>query len=172
MPGKYFNTNVDNRLMYLGCVLLLLLICIVPALMKRYDEKSENSAKGYLVQTLFLAIVIGMEMGLFNVYNLIEIIKQTYKTNDFFRLINGWLDKNDYFTIIVVVVLGLISVLGITLIDKLRKIKWYWIKAILGGIWCIALLISLLVTLYGTIFELSISIEDKTKYEFVTIDSD
>ena len=62
--------------------------------MKKYYEKKENLTKGYLVEAVFLSVVIGMEIGLFNVYNLIEIMKQTHKTNDFFHWINNWLANN------------------------------------------------------------------------------
>lgn len=171
LPGKYFDSNVDNRLLYLGCIIILLSISIVPALMKKYGEKRKNSTKGYWVE-IFCSIIIGMEIGLFNVYNLIEIMKQTNKTNNFFRTINHWLDNNSYFAITVVVVLGLISVFGITLTDKLKCIKWNWIKNVMCVILSVSLVASVLVMLYGTIFKLSISIEDKTKYEFVTYDAE
>lgn len=172
IPGKYFDSNIDNRLLYLCCIIILLLISIVPAFMKKYYEKRDNLTKGYLVEAVFLSVVIGMEIGLFNVYNLIEIMKQTHKTNDFFRLINNWLDNNACVTITIVVVLGSISVLGITLIDKLRCIKWNWIKNVVCAILSISLVASVVVMLYGTMFKLSISIEDKTKYEFVTYDDE
>lgn len=172
IPGKYFNSNIDNRLLYLCCIIILLLISIVPAFMKKYYEKRENLSKGYLVEAVFLSIIVGMEIGLFNVYNLIEIMKQTHKTNDFFRLINNWLDNNACFTITIVVVLGSISVLGITLMDKLKSIKWNWIKNVVCVILSVSLVASVLVMLYGTMFKLSISIEDKTKYEFVTYDEE
>lgn len=172
IPGKYFNSNIDNRLLYLCCIIILLLISIVPVFMKNYYEKRENLSKGHLVEAIFLSIVIGMEIGLFNVYNLMEIMKQTYKTNDFFRLINNWLDNNACFTIMLVVVLGSLSVLGITLMDKLKNIKWNWIKNVVCVILSLSLVASVLIMLYGTMFKLSISIEDKTKYEFVTYDEE
>ena len=170
IPGKYFDSNIDNRLLYLCCIIILLLISIAPAFMKKYYEKRENLTKGYLMEAVFLSIVIGMEIGLFNVYNLIEIMKQTYKTNHVFGLINEWLDNHAYFTITIVVALGSVSVLGISLIDKVRNIKWNWIKNAVCFILSVSLVASILVMLYGTMFKLSISIEDKTKYEFVTYD--
>lgn len=172
IPGKYFDSKIDNRLLYLCCIIILLMISIMPAFMKKYYEKKENLTKGYLVEAVFLSVVIGMEIGLFNVYNLIEIMKQTHKTNDFFRWINNWLDNHACLTITIVVGLGSISVLGITLIDKVRSIKWNWIKDVVCVILSFSLVASILVMLYGTMFKLSISIEDKTKYEFVTYDDE
>ena len=92
--------------------------------------------------------------------------------NDFFRLINNWLDDHSYFTITVVVALGSISVLGITLMDNVKDIKWNWIKNAISAIFSVSLVISVLVMIYGTVFKLSVSIEDKTKYEFVTYDKE
>ena len=167
IPGKYFDSNIDNRLLYLFSIIILLCICIMPAFMKRHYEKKNNLTKGYLVEAAFISIIIGMVIGLFNVYNLIEIMKQTYKTNTFFRPINTWLDDNACFTVTIVMVFGIISILGITLVDKLKCIKWDWVKNVVCAVLTISLVASVLVMLYGTIFKLSISIEDETKYEFV-----
>lgn len=172
IPGKYFDSNIENRLLYLVCIVILLLIGLTPAIMKKFYEKKENLTKGYLVEAVFLSILIGMEIGVFNVYNLIEIMKQTYKTYAFFRWINAWLDKKAYFTITIIIVFSLISVLGITLADKIKDIKRNWIKNVVCVVVGFSLIVSALVMLYGTIFKLSISIENKTKYEFVTYDDE
>lgn len=171
LPGKYFNSNVDNRLLYLGYILILFLMCTVPNSIKKYGEKSRNLTKGYSLQAYFLAIVIGIEVGLFNVSNLIEIMNYTYKTYGFFRNIIYWLNKYAFVTITVVVVLGSVSVLGITLIDQIQNIKWKFIKVVVRIILFISFIFSFLMMLYGTIFKLDISINDKVKYEFVTIAS-
>ena len=171
VPGKYFNTSIDNRLIYLGCVILLLTVCILPVLIKKYDVKNENASKGYLMQTYFLAFVIGIEIGLFNVSNLIEIVEQTQKTNFLFDTINRWLNENAYFTVILIVILGIISILGVTLLKQIERIKYNWLKKAIDMVWCMSVLVSLMVMIYGTVFKLSISIEDKTKYEFQSIES-
>lgn len=172
VPGKYFNATIDNRLMYLGCVIILILIGVAPSIIKKYHEKDGDLAKLALVESIFYSIIIGMEIGIFNVFNLVEIMKQTHKTHYFFRIINNWLDEHAYLTIIIVVVLGSISVLGITLIDRLKKIKWNWIRKVVCVVLYISLVVSILIMIYGTIFKLTISIEDKTKYEFVAYDEE
>lgn len=172
VPGKYFNATIDNRLMYLGCVIILILIGVAPSIIKKYHEKDGDLAKLALVESIFYSIIIGMEIGIFNVFNLVEIMKQTHKTHYFFRIINNWLDNHAYLTIIIVVVLGSISVLGITLIDRLKKIKWNWIRKVVCVVLYISLVVSILIMIYGTIFKLTISIEDKTKYEFVAYDEE
>ncbi|MBQ7432689.1 MAG: hypothetical protein IJV50_04385 [Lachnospiraceae bacterium] len=171
LPGKYFNSNVNNGLLYVGGIIILLLISIAPTLMKKYDEQKENLTKIYLAKVTF-SIFIGVEIGLVNVYNLIEIMRQTYKMNNFFRTINYWLNNNAYFTITVVVILGSISVLGINFIDKLNNIKQKWIKNIVHSVVLLSVMISVLTMLYGAGSKLNISIEDKTKYEFVTYDTE
>ena len=172
LPGKYFDSNIDNRILYLACIIILISICIVPLLMKKYDKKRESITKGYLVQAVFLSIIIGMEIGVFNVYNLIEIMRQTNTKYGLFRVINCLLDDHARFTVTVVVVLGSLSVFGITIVDELRGIKWKCIKEVLFGLLSTSLVLSVLLMIYGTIFRLSISVEDKTKYEFVTYDDD
>ena len=168
IPGKYFDSNVNNRLLYLCVIIIFLLISIVPTLMKKEGKKKKNVTESYLLDAVFLSVVIGECIGLINGYNLIEIMKQTNKTNGFFRGINSWVENHAYFTIMLVIGSGLISVLGITLIDELKNIKKNWIKKAVCVILLVALVASALLMLYGTMFKLSISIENKTKYEFVT----
>lgn len=171
LPGKYFDANIDNRLLYLGCIIILVFISIAPALMKRYYEKKGNLTKAYLLDAAFLSIIIGVEIGLLNVYNLIEIMKQTYKTNRFYGFINNFLNNNSYITIIVIIILGTISVLGITLLKEIKSVRWKWINNLVCAVLYVSLGISVLLLLYGTMFKLSISIEYKTKYEFVKYDN-
>ncbi len=170
LPGKYFDSNVDDRLLYLFCSIIILLMGIVPVLIKRYYEKIENSTKCVVVESACLAILVGMEIGLFNVYNLIEIMQQTYKTSGVMRLINDFLIKNPYMTVIVIVILASISVLGITFLDGLKYMKHKLIKNISCIILWVSLVCSLLLIIYGTFFKFYISIDDKTRYEFVTYD--
>lgn len=172
IPGKYFHSTIDNRLLYLACILILIIICATPIIIRKYDEKKQIQTKGLTVYFSFVAAVVGMEIGLLNVYNLLEIMKQTHKTYGWIRSVNNFLDKNATITIIVVIVAGTIALLGITLMDKIRVIKWKWIKNITNVVFILSFVISLLLMIYGTIFKLSISIEDKTKYELVTIDEE
>ena len=58
------------------------------------------------------------------------------------------------------------------MINKLKNIKCKWIRnAVHVTIW-ISVAVSVLVIIYGTAFRLSISVEDKTKYEFVICGDD
>lgn len=172
VPGKYFHSTIDNRLLYLACILILIIICATPVIIRKYDEKKQVQAKGSTVYISFVAAVLGMEIGFLNVYNLLEIMKQTHKTYDWIRSVNNFLDKNATITITVVIVAGTIALLGITLMDKLRVIKWKWIKIVINCVFIFSFVISLLLMIYGTIFKLAISVEDKTKYEVVTIDEE
>lgn len=167
IPGKYFDSDIDNRLLYLLCIIILLFMGIMPTLLKKYYEKKDKLTKGNLVEAIFLSVIIGVELGCINVYNLIEIMKQTYRTCGVFQKINNWLDNHAGFIVIVVIVLGSISVLGLTLMDYLKNIKCNIVKNIVSVILSVSLVVSLVVMVYGTIFKLSISIKDKSKYEFV-----
>ena len=167
IPGKYFDSDIDNRLLYLLCIIILLFMGIMPILLKKYYEKKDKLTKGNLAEAIFLSVVIGIELGCINVYNLIEIMKQTYRTCEAFRKVNDWLDNHAYFTVTVVIVLGSISVLGLTLMEHLKNIKCNIVKNVVCIILSVSLIASLVVMVYGTIFKLSISIRDKSKYEFV-----
>lgn len=167
IPGKYFDSDIDNRLLYLLCIIILLFMGIMPTLLKKYYEKKDKLTKGNLAEAIFLSVVIGIELGCINVYNLIEIMKQAYRTCEVFQKINNWLDNHAYFTVTVVVVFGSISVLGLTLMDHLENIKCNIVKNVVCVILSVSLMASLVVMVYGTIFKLSISIKDKSKYEFV-----
>lgn len=170
LPGRYFDLNVNNKILYCIFIIILLLISCFPAIIKSLDEKSKKPKKGYLINAGFLSIMMGMAIGLINVYNLVEIIKNTYKVNKFFRIISVWVANNIFLIYIVVIAFGVVSVLGITLMDKLRDIKCKWMDKVVTFIFLISFITSILIMLYGTIFKVCVSIEDKTKYEFVTYD--
>ena len=172
VPGKYFHSTIDNRLLYLAYILILIIICVTPVIIRKYDEKKQVQVKGSTVYISFVAAVVGMEIGFLNVYNLLEIMKQTHKTYDWIKSVNNFLDKNATITITVVIVAGTIALLGITLMDKLSVIKRKWIKIVINCVFIFSFVISLLLMIYGTIFKLGISVEDKTKYEVVTIDEE
>lgn len=169
IPRKYFHSGVENRLVYLGCVILIIIFCVVPSIIKKRNEKATTSVRAMKAYAIFLAIILGIEIGLINVYNLIVIMRQAYKTNTFFRNINQFLNENANITVVVVVFLGSIALLGITLIDEVTLIKWKIVKWIVNVIFSISFVASCLLMIYGTVFKLNTTIEDKTKYEFVTI---
>ena len=106
------------------CIIILLFMGIMPTLLKKYYVKKDKLTKGNLAEAIFLSVIIGIELGCINVYNLIEIMKQTYRTCEVFQKINNWLDNHAYFTVTVVIVLGSISVLGLTLMEHLKNIKY------------------------------------------------
>lgn len=168
IPGKYFDSNIDIRLLYLFIIVIFLLMGTMPTWLKKYYEKRGELTKGTLTLTIFYAVIIGLALGFINVYNLIEIMKQTYRTHEIFGVVNNWLNSHAYFTIIVVLGFGSISTLGLTLMDCIANIKYVVAKNIVCVILAVSLIASLVVMFYGTIFKLSISIEDKSKYEFIT----
>ena len=168
IPGKYFDSNIDSRLIYTFCIAIILGICMLPAFMKNYYKKEDNLTKSSLLEVFFLSAIIGFEIGLLNVYNLVEIMKQTYKTNKVFGAVDNWLDKNAYVTITIVIFLCVFTVFGIVFMDNIKHIQHNWIKNMIGLVWGISLTASVLVMLYGTVFKISISLKDKTEYEFVT----
>lgn len=171
IPGKYFHTTIDRSLLYLASILMLIIICAMPVIVKKYDEKKVQG-RGTTVYISFVAAAVGTEIGLLNVCNLLEIMKRTYKTYEWIRSISNFLDKNATITITAVIVSGTIALLGITLMDKIRVIKRKRVKNVINCVFSFSFLITLWLMICGTIFTLGISVEDKTKYEMVTIDEE
>lgn len=94
------------------------------------------------------------------------------KSSKFFKHINYWLYDKVIFITWTVIVLGIVSVFGITAVEEISNIKRNWIKKIVCIVLSVALVGNLSLMFYGTVLKLSISIEDKTRYEFVTLDKE
>lgn len=168
IPREYFYSTIDNKLLYLGCILILMFICVMPLIIKKYIEKKTQTKAitGYLS---FLAISVGLVMSYLNVYNLVEIMNKMHEANDWSRGINNFLDKYAIVTLMVVILSGIFTLFGITFKDNIRNIRWKWIKNIINRIFIFSFVLSILLITYGTAVKLSISVENKTKYELVTI---
>lgn len=54
IPGKYFDSKIDNRLLYLCCIIILLMISIMPAFMKKYYEKRKFNKRVFGGSSLFV----------------------------------------------------------------------------------------------------------------------
>ena len=106
-----------------------MILCIAPAGIKMYYEKKEKNTAALTTYVSFLAIMLGIEIGYFNMQNLLEIMEQTYKTNDFFRNINYFSEKNVVVMMTMIIACAVIALLGITLMEKIRKIKWKGIRS-------------------------------------------
>lgn len=172
IPGKYFDYNMANKILYLICIIILIVGSVIPLIIIKQDEKRNNVTKGTLVEATFLAIIIGIELGAFNVYNLIEIMSQAYKVNGSLGRIVNYLDEHACMTVTVVIIFVLVTVLGITFNDKIRTINKKWIKNVISAIVIFSLSISILIMIYGTVFKFTISIKDKRYYEVVTYDQE
>lgn len=168
--GKYFSTTIEYWLLYIGCVLVILGVCIIPAMIKRHDGKNGNTAKSSIVYAVLMCGMFGLELGSFNVSNLVQIMRQTYGTNVLARAIGVFLDSHAVFTVVAVLGVSFFSLLGITLADEIRGIKTGWFKHVVDFVVTVSLVISVLATIGGTVVRLSVNIEDKTRYEFVSIE--
>ncbi|GEM_PF-740707 len=165
IPGKYFSANINRRILYLGLIILLIALFLFPSLLRNYEKKHGKATTSSLVYSIVLSIILGLEMGIVNLYNLIEIMKATNTKNKFFAYFNNWLDSHAKIVLFVILIMGSISLLGIVLVNE---IKILWLKKITTVIFAVSFTISGLLIVYGTFFKLGTSIEDKTKYEFIT----
>ena len=165
IPNKYFASNINGRMLYLACIIILILICIIPWYIKKNDEENKILTKWMILP----AGITGLYLGVINVYNLDEIIKQTQKTTDFFTDFNICLLENANITAMVVVLLGIATPIGLAIADKINGIKRKWIQQTITLFFVLSFVLSFVLMVYGTIFKLNINIEDKTKYETVNL---
>jgi hypothetical protein len=165
IPSSYFSANINRRLLYLGLIMLLILMFFFPALLRSHEKKHGKDTKTSLAYSVFLSVVLGIEMGFTNLYNLIEIMKATNNKNEFFAICNKWIDKNAYFVIVVIILFGSMSLVGLVFISEIKSKK---IKKIFTVIFLISFTISALLMIYGALLKLTSSIKDKTKYEIIT----
>lgn len=165
IPGKYFSANINSRLLYLALIILLIILFFLPSFLRNYEKRQEKDTMSSRLYYIFLSIVLGLEMGLINLQNLIQIMQVTNDQNVVFRYINNWIDRHAYLVLITVVIMGALSLLGIVLVPEIKR---KWIKKVVTYISVISFAASGILIFYGTVFKLGTSIEDKTKYEVVT----
>ena len=160
IPGKYFHDSVDNRLMYLGCIVILMGMCAIPVIIKKHDEKSLGQKKVSNAYVYFLSIVLGVPVGVLNVDNWLAIMKHVYKKNSWFGNIVSFLSQYTYIMIFIII-LGSMAVLGLT---------YHFLKEFFIKMFAIAFALSFTLAIGGVVCRLSINLEDQTKYELVVID--
>lgn len=167
IPGKYFHDSVDNRLMYLGCIVILMGMCAIPVIIKKHDEKSLGQKKVSNAYVYFLSIVLGVPVGVLNVDNWLAIMKHVYKKNSWFGNIVSFLSQNTYIMIFIII-LGSMAVLGLTY--NFQIIKSHFLKEFFIKMFAIAFALCFTLAIGGVVCRLSINLEDQTKYELVVID--
>lgn len=167
IPGKYFHDSVDNRLMYLGCIVILMGMCAIPVIIKKHDEKSLGQKKVSNTYVYFLSIVLGVPVGVLNVDNWLAIMKHVYKKNSWFGNIVSFLSQNTYIMIFIII-LGSMAVLGLTY--NFQIIKSHFLKEFFIKTFAIAFALSFTLAIGGVVCRLSINLEEQTKYELVVID--
>lgn len=167
IPGKYFHDSVDNRLMYLGCIVILVGMCAIPVIIKRHDEKSLGQKKVSNAYVYFLSIVLGILVGVLNVDNWLAIMKRVYKKDNWFGNIVSLLSQNTYIMILIII-LGSVAILGLTY--NFQIIKSHFLREFFIKMFAIAFALSFTLVIGGVVCRLSINLEDQTKYELVVID--
>ena len=172
VPAKYFNGSINYRLLYLGCILLLSFAFIYPVFIKNSEEKQEKVSKLMIGLSIFLAVLMGMMFGMLNIYNLLYIIKELYDEKSLGIFLIFLLNNYPYLSIFVVIITGLISVVGVTLINEIKSIKVKILKNVILSILMVSLIFSVMLLIYGTIANLQVSPEDKIRYEIVTSNSE
>lgn len=169
IPRGYFSTDINPSLLYLGVILLFGSLFFAPLFLRRYEENKI----ALIIESVFLSIVLGVGLGVVNLFNLLEIMKATNNKNEFWFNWNNWLAQNDG---VIVKLIFLSSILASLIIFLSPYIKFKRIKNILlfttAICFTICFTISFLLLLYGTACKLRINIEEETQYETVTCDGE
>lgn len=165
IPGKYFSANINSRLLYLCFILLSLLTFLSPSVLRNYGKKQGKVTTLSFLYYILLSLLLGFLMGLINLQNLIEIMRVTNEQNIFFSYCNNWINRHAYFVIFTIIIICSFSIFGFIII---AEIKNKLVKETIAWIGIITYVISFSIILYGTVFKLSTSIEDKIRYEIIT----
>ena len=88
--------------------------------MNRWDKENGEVTKWNRVVNACVALVIGMLLGVFNLYNLLEIMQQIYKAKGGFQIINEMLNRYPYVTVVVVVALGIVFKISVSVEDQTK----------------------------------------------------
>lgn len=165
IPREYFTTDINSRLIYLLLTIILFMCFLFPVFFRSYEKKQGNNSKTSLIYSLFLSFLFGSYFGVINLYYFVEIIKVHSIKIIFFTKAINWMAHYIYFIGAVLFTMGVIAVSGIILINEIKNKRLYKLFTV---IFIISSTISIFLFIYGTSIKLGTSIEDKTKYEFVT----
>lgn len=171
IPKKYFNENIDYKLLSIGLILLFFIIFTYPIIIKWLEDKRKEKSKFTIYLSIFWAVTIGGLLGCFNNLNCIYIMSELYRSDKYKPLIEV---SSNYLHVIIAIELffGLVSIVGITLIHEINSIKLKWIKLIIVSLIAVSLTNSIILTINTIIFNLIASPEDISRYEIVTSNSE
>lgn len=93
IPGHYFNTTINNKILYVGLLLALIVLFILPHFLLTKQKKNGVKFKGEIAYYLIISILLGSMLGFINILNITKIMKYTHVHNKIFNSINTWLDK-------------------------------------------------------------------------------
>lgn len=165
IPGRYFSTNINRQLLYLAAIIVLIIILYLPLFLKNHHKKIGNEKMNSNLYYIVLSILVGLELTVINLQNLIKIMQVTNNKNIFFSYFNSWIDKHALLVLSIVVIMSITSLVSIVVISDIKR---KWIKKIVTWISIISLISSGMLIFYGVVLNLRTTIEDKTKYEIVT----
>lgn len=167
IPKKYFNESVNYSLLYLGCIVLVTFAFASPIILKRSEEKRVDTSKLLIGLSILLSLITGMFLGIFNIMNLYIVMHKIYEIGGIGQCIVLWLDYHPYFTIMAVIIAGILSVVGIALVHEIKGLKIKWIRNALLGLLLITLTISSMLMINAVVFQLEVTPEDRIRYEII-----
>lgn len=172
IPRQYFHENVEDRLIYLCFIIIFLLICISPIVVRKILAKKKKANIDIPLEFSIIALGMGGTIGILNILNFVEIVEKTYNINFIFTKISIFLLDHSISVMVVLVLLGYVSMAWMLFSQGIAKIKFRWAKAIITIVCFVATFINVLLLLLGTVSKLRVDIENQVSYEIVQVYDD
>lgn len=169
IAGKYFNSTVNNKILYSLCLILTISLCFLPLFMNKYENSNKKNMKWLIILML---LYLGFGIGIINMYNL-EKILQKIEQSAFALILCPLLVKiGAKVLIIIIVIISLIAVFGLYFYEKLQMIKNKTLRRFLQGIINVGFVANIIILIWGAGITLTSSIADKRKYEVVEYENE
>ncbi len=166
IPRQYFSSDIKYSIVYLFLIIIIVAMCGFPIFIRKLGAGKQTA----IIPTISFAFLLGMCIGIINIYNLIELLRYLNFDSEFNRNIVLFINENAEVIVFIIIILAIISVVSITILDILKNRKNKVLNCILGVLFITSFFVSSMLMLYGTMAKLSVDISKKTQYEFVSID--
>lgn len=165
IDGKYFESSINESFLYLVCIAILFIYVYALAKIDKNTENEIYQRKDTKYSVYFCGIMAGILIGITNISAMFSIIENILLKCGIIENVNAFVL---YIVVVLLFIMGAFSPFCFIGNEKLQEIKSILKKA-LNIIAMVSAVFTSLLLLMSIILKFSISIEDKTKYEFVNI---
>jgi len=172
IPGKYFHTTVNNKIIYFVGIVLLFFIWFLPAFVdKKKFGFDDNSFKSKML-TAVMIIYLGMIIGIINIDSVLMLLRKAEGTIYERHIYDIMLKIGPSYVSIIIVAVGVIAVVGSSFFDKIREIKYKWIQKGIAWIVVVIFAVNLLLMFSGLLSVLGRTVVEKRLYEVIEFEDE